>query len=266
MPYFQKISPGDKVRLTPLESFFEAYKRIYSSEYSFDFDGFNGFNERMRTGNDALDITGPMWIFLRLKTTSIGSLNCQICKDTTSEPNRSWNVTWRGSDAGLRQLVVFFWNTDGTLNSHYSTANVLDDGNGHSILWTYDGTNGANGSKLYRDGLLDTQLTAGSTGIRNYTGLNSYICIGSTSGATGGWFNQGIINSPAVGYGYLPDATDALNLHNGVITTADLGAEFIPDFDNSTYDGLNFNVPAFSGGASFTSEFMEAGDKVLYVP
>ena len=64
----------------------------------------------------------------------------------------------------------------------------------------------------------------------------------------------------------MPDATDAANLYAGTITPVDLGAEFVPNFDGASYNVTNWNVPAFSGGAAFTSEFMEIGDRVLDAP
>lgn len=227
---------------------------------------FDGFNERMQTAGNVLDITGQMWVYFRIKTTSTDSLNCQICKDTTGGTQRSWNAYWRGSGSGLRQLFFTYWDSTGAANTVASTANVLDDGNWHDILITITGTTAANGIKMYRDGSLDGQATAANSGVRNYTGTYSDICIGSTSGSSGGWFNRGRINSPAVGYGYLPDATDAANLYAGTITPVDLGAEFVPDFDNATHDGSNWNVPAFSGGAAFTSEYMESGDRYADAP
>lgn len=227
---------------------------------------FDGVNERIQSPIDVLDITGAMSIELTMKTTSADSLNCHVCKDTTAGAERSWNLTWRGSGAGLRQLFVFFWNTNGTLNSHASTANILDDGAWHHVVWTYDGTAGANGSKLYIDGVLDTQLTASSTGIRNYTGANSDISIGSTSGPLGGWFNKGRINRTNIWDGVVLTPQNVADLYNGIETAQTLSATLMPYFDAATHNGTNWIIPEFNETFNWTSEFMESGDRYIDAP
>ncbi len=236
----------------------------YANNYSIIFDG---VNERLKSADDVLDITGAMSVSFWMKTTSTGSLNCQLCKDTTGGSNRSWNITWRGSGAGLRQLFIFFWNTSGALNSHASTANILDDGAWHHIVWTYDGTSGANGSKLYIDGTLDTQLTASSTGIRNYTGANSDICIGSTSGATGGWFNEGSIDEPAIWDGTALSSGDVTTIYNGGSPDDLTGLTPTAWWRMGDYAGdVITNIQDAAGTADLAHENMESGDIQSDVP
>lgn len=243
---------------------------IFLNEYSMNLDG---FNERLNTGDDVLDILGAFSLTVRIKPDSAGSLQCVLCKDTTSGTNRSWNLYYRGSGSGLRKLYFSLWNSDGTLNTlSSSVAGYFEDGNWHTVLITYSGLADANGLKMYIDGSLDSQMTAGSTGVRNYTGVNSKISIGSTSGGTGGWYYGGsgitAIDEVAAWDGTELNASDASDIHNGgpAIDISYLSpSHWWRMGDGSSWDGTNHTVPDVSGSADITSEFMEETDKITDV-
>tara|TARA_R110000868_G_scaffold78911_3_gene224738 strand:- start:1850 stop:2542 length:693 start_codon:yes stop_codon:yes gene_type:complete len=228
---------------------------------------FDGVNEAIQTPQDVLDITTSISISGWFKTTDTSSIVQIVCKDRTSGNNRSWAVSWRGSS--FRYLLFSFWNTSGVANNTTSTANILDDGLWHHFVCTYDGTNSANGIKLYLDGVLDKQGTASSTGIRNYTGTNSNIAIGAIS-TTGARFFNGDIEEVAIWDGVVLDSTDVTNVYNSG-TPNDL-TSLAPQVwcrmgDLGTWGGTNWTFPnQGSLTFDFTSVLMEEVDRIADIP
>ena len=144
-------------------------------------------------------------------------------------------------------MHIIIWNANGAVNELISlTAGEFEDGAWHHVVWTYDGTAGTNGLKLYIDGSLDTQMTASSTGIRNFTGTWSDITVGDNSQQAGGWAFGGNVDEVGLWDGVVLSPTDVTNIYNAgsPITLSD----YSPDSwyqmgDGATWDGSNWSMP-----------------------
>lgn len=228
----------------------------FTNEYSMTFDG---VDEGVTTGN--IDFTSAISISFWMKTTDTGSLNSIISKDDTSL--RSWSVVWRGSSAGLRRLYFFVFNTNGTLNTVQSTANILDDNNWHHILCTYNGTTGANGLKIYVDGVLNGQTTASSTGIRS---TDRTVTIGKISNIND-WYFSGSLDEIAM---WNTDQSANISTIYNAGDPSDLSS-LTPNHWWRMGDGDTFStnwtlIDNGSGGVNGTSLNMESGDRTTDVP
>ena len=141
-------------------------------------------------GTSSLGITGAItisaWVKIPTTNTGGGGSNIQsiICEDTTSGGQRNWNLSWRGT--GFNYFQWSIWNTDLSAKTITSTGIVPNDGFWHHVMGTYDGTSGANGMKLYIDGVLNAQGTATSTGINSFT--SSEPTIGALTTGNGRFF------------------------------------------------------------------------------
>jgi len=167
----------------------------FVNEYSMTFDE----TDLIQVGTSSLGITSAItvsaWVKIPTTNTGGGGTNIQsiICEDTTSGGQRNWNLSWRGT--GFNYFQWSIWNTDLSATTITSTGIVPNDGFWHHVMGTYDGTSGANGMKLYIDGVLNAQGTATSTGINSNTG--SEATIGALTGGGGRYF-LGEIDSVAV--------------------------------------------------------------------
>jgi hypothetical protein len=228
----------------------------FTNQYSMTFDG---VDEAVTTGN--IDFTSAISISFWMKTTDTGSLNSIIVKDDTSV--RSWSVVWRGTSSGLRRLYFFVWNTNGTLNTVQSTANILDDNNWHHILCTYNGTTGANGIKMYVDGVLNGQTTASSTGILS---SNRTVTIGKLSNVND-WYFSGSLDEIAM---WNTDQSANISTIYNAGDPSDLSS-LTPNHWWRMGDGDTFStnwtlIDNGSGGVNGASLNMEITDRTTDVP
>lgn len=178
---------------------------------SFTFDGNTDY---IGIGTNSLGITSAItvsaWVKIPTTNTGGGGTNIQeiICEDTTSGGQRNWNMFWRGTGSNYFAWVIH--HTDLSNSRVLTTGITPNDGNWHHLLATYDGTTNANGIKLYVDGALNVQGTAGSTGINAFA--SSEPTIGATTGG-GAWRFEGNIDEVAV---WNSDRNaDALTIYNG---------------------------------------------------
>jgi hypothetical protein len=168
----------------------------FSNTYSLEFDGMDSY---VNVGTSSLGITSAItvsaWVKIPTTNTGGGGANIQeiICEDTASGSSRNWFLNWRGG--GLDRFQFGIWNTDGSFTQILTTGITPNDGNWHHLLATYDGTTNANGIKLYVDGVLNVQGTAGSTGINAFASTEP--TIGATTGG-GSWRFEGNIDEVAV--------------------------------------------------------------------
>ena len=228
----------------------------------------DGSTKRLVTANDVIDITGTISISIRVKMVTSGSLNCFICKDNSSGSDRSWNMTFRTTDNKVR---VWVWNTDGTLNELISsTANVINDGNWHTVGYTFDGTTGADKMILYVDGAEDNTMTSGSTGIRTYSGTFSGVSVGALNGTTIGWPTNAYFDEAALWNGVELTAANMTSIHNS--GSADDLSSFSPTTwirmgDFGIWDGSNWMCPDIgsAGDGLMTSQNMVNADRTTEV-
>lgn len=152
---------------------------------------FDGVDDTIDIGTTSLGITTAISVSAWVKTTSTGTLRVICAEDQTGGTNRNWNLLLGSNN----KVGVFLWHTDNSLTILYrATANEINDGNWHHVLFTFDGTTNADGLKLYVDGNVES-ATAGSTGIRS-TGLVEP-AIGSLSNAVN-WFWSGNIDEVSI--------------------------------------------------------------------
>jgi hypothetical protein len=178
---------------------------------SFTFDGNTDY---ISIGTNSLGITSAItvsaWVKIPTTNTGGGGTNIQViaCEDTTSGGQRNWNMFWRGMGSNYFAWVIH--HTDLSISSVTTTGITPNDGQWHHILATYDGTTNANGIKLYIDGALNVQGTAGSIGINAFS--SSEPTIGATTNG-GAWRFEGNIDEVAV---WNSDRNaDALTIYNG---------------------------------------------------
>jgi hypothetical protein len=166
------------------------------NRFSFEFDGTDDF---VGVGTTSLGITNSItvsaWVKIPTTNTGGGGTNIQViaCEDTTAGGKRNWNMFWRGTGANYFAFVVHHTNLSST--SVVSTGIIPNDGQWHNLVGTFDGTTNANGLKLYIDGDLNVQGTAGSTGINSFT--SSEPNIGRITGQNV-WNFEGNIDEVAV--------------------------------------------------------------------
>ena len=159
----------------------------------------DGVDDFVNIGTTSLGITSTIsvsaWVKIPTTNTGGGGTNIQviIAEDPTSSGKRNWMMFWRGTGSNYFAWVIYHTNL--SVSSVVSTSVVPNDGQWHHLLGTYDGTTNANGLKLYIDGLLNVQGTAGSTGINSFT--SSEPTIGATTGG-GSWRFEGNIDEVAV--------------------------------------------------------------------
>jgi len=228
----------------------------FTNQYSMTFDG---VDEAITTGN--INFTSAISISFWMKTTDTGNLNSIIVKDDTSV--RSWGVVWRGTASGLRRLYFLVWNTNGTINTVQSTANILDDNNWHHILCTYNGTTGANGLKMYVDGVLNGQTTASSTGILS---SNRVVTIGKLSNVND-WYFSGSLDEIAM---WNTDQSANISTIYNAGDPSNLSS-LSPNHWWRMGDGDTFStnwtlIDNGSGGVNGTSVNMEITDRTTDVP
>lgn len=185
------------------------------SKYSLDFDGTSDY---ISIGTNSLGITDSItvsaWVKIPTTNTGGGGTNIQViaCEDTTSGGQRNWNMFWRGT--GSNYFAWAIHHTNLSFSSVVTSGITPNDGQWHHLLGTYDGTTNANGIKLYVDGVLSVQGTAGSTGINAFS--SSEPTIGATTGG-GAWRFEGNIDEVAVWSDDLSASANAI--YNGGIPT-----------------------------------------------
>jgi hypothetical protein len=168
----------------------------FASTNSFTFDGIDDF---VGIGATSLGITSAIsvsaWVKIPTTNTGGGGTNIQViaCEDTTSSGQRNWNMFWRGTGSNYFAFVIHHTNL--SASSVVSTGIIPNDGQWHNLVGTFDGTTNANGLKLYIDGDLNVQGTAGSTGINSFT--SSEPNIGRITGQNV-WNFEGNIDEVAV--------------------------------------------------------------------
>ena len=226
------------------------------SKYSFNFDGIDDY---ISIGTNSLGITNSItvsaWVKIPTTNTGGGGANIQViaCEDTTSGGQRNWNMFWRGTGSNYFAWVIHHTNL--TSSSVVTTGITPNDGQWHHLLGTYDGTTNANGIKLYVDGALSVQGTAGSTGINAFS--SSEPTIGATTGG-GAWKFEGNIDEVAVWDSEL-SAGAVTAIYNGG-KPKDLSGNSPVSWwrmgEEATYDGTSnqFTIPdQGSGGNNGTS-------------
>ena len=185
------------------------------SKYSLAFDGTDDY---ISIGTNSLGITSAItvsaWVKIPTTNTGGGGTNIQViaCEDTTSGGQRNWNMFWRGTGSNYFAWVIHHTNL--SASSVVTSGITPNDGQWHHLLGTYDGTTNANGIKLYVDGVLSVQGTAGSTGINAFS--SSEPTIGALTGGVG-WRLEGNIDEVAVWSDDLSVSANAI--YNGGIPT-----------------------------------------------
>ncbi len=177
-------------------SILNAQGSSFESINSFTFDGSLDYVD---IGTTSLGITTAIsvsaWVKIPTTNTGGGGTNIQViaCEDPTSGGHRNWMMFWRGT--GFNYFAFVVHHTNLSSSSVVSTSVVPNDGQWHHLLGTYDGTSNANGLKLYIDGVLNVQGTAGSTGINSFASTEP--TIGAITGG-GQWRLEGNIDEVAL--------------------------------------------------------------------
>jgi hypothetical protein len=142
----------------------------FVNEYSMTFDGVGDFIKLNELG---LDITGAIAVSAWVKTTDTSATFRTIVGEYTSiSSSRSW-VLYLGNT----QLVGFItYNDSNAININLSGGqNLINDGQWHHVLGTWDGTTNVDSAKLYIDGSLIASSTPPQTTTKNLIGLPTYI-------------------------------------------------------------------------------------------
>lgn len=142
----------------------------FVNEYSMTFDGVGDFIKLNELG---LDITGAIAVSAWVKTTDTSATFRAIVGEYTSiSSSRSW-VLYLGNT----QLVGFItYNDLNAININLSGGqNLINDGQWHHILGTWNGTTNVDSAKLYIDGSLIASSTPPQTTTKNLIGLPTYI-------------------------------------------------------------------------------------------
>lgn len=231
---------------------------------------FDGTNEYLQSLQDLITIDTSISVSFWIKTTSTSSLDYIVGQDALSAGNRNWLVYYRDF-GGAKRVYLFFTNADGTTtNTLTGSGGAVSDGTWHHVVITYDGTTNANGIKMYVDGSIDVQGTAGNTGIRTDTGLGTEIQIGHPST----WALDASIDEVAIWRNTVLSGTDVTNIYNS--GNPDDLTSFAPDIwyrmgdaSGDTWDGSNWTIEDVGSGgynADLTSTNMEIGDVQADVP
>ena len=159
----------------------------------------DGVDDYVNVGSSSLGITSAIsvsaWVKIPTTNTGGGGTNIQViaCEDTTSSGQRNWNMFWRGT--GFNYFGWAIHHTNLSSSSVTTTGITPNDGQWHHLLGTYDGTTNSNGIKLYVDGVLNVQGTAGSTGLNSFS--SSEPTIGALTNGSA-WRLEGNIDEVAV--------------------------------------------------------------------
>jgi len=159
----------------------------------------DGVDDFVNIGTTSLGITTAIsvsaWVKIPTSNTGGAAPNIQviIAEDPTTSSQRNWNLFWRGTGSNYFAWVIHHTNL--SISSVVTTGVTPNDGNWHHLLGTFDGTTNANGIKLYLDGVLSVQGTAGSTGINSFS--SSEPVIGAVTGGSQ-WRFEGNIDEVAV--------------------------------------------------------------------
>lgn len=238
----------------------------FTNTYSMSFDG---VDEYLNVGTSSLGITNAItvsaWVKIPTTNTGGGGFNIQViaCEDPISAGERNWNLYWRGT--GYNHFAWVIHHTNLSISAVTSIGVVPNDNQWHHLLGTFDGTTNTNGIKLYIDGVLNVQGTAGSTGI------NSYVPTEATIGATrvgAFWRFEGNIDEVAIWDS--DQNTNASTIYNGG-APADLTSLSPLSWwrmgDGDTWGGSSWTLTDNgSGGNDATSVNMEEADRVTDVP
>ncbi len=236
------------------------------NRFSFEFDGTDDF---VGVGTTSLGITNSItvsaWVKIPTTNTGGGGTNIQViaCEDTTGSGKRNWNLFWRGTGANYFGWVVHHTNLSSS--SVTTTGITPNDGQWHHLLGTYDGTTNANGLKLYIDGDLNVQGTAGSTGINSFT--STELNIGRITGQNV-WNFLGNIDEVSVW-----DSDQSTNIStiynsgvpNDISSLSPLSWWRMGDEANLT-GGVWTLTDQGSGGNDGTSNAMDENNRVLDTP
>lgn len=230
----------------------------FTNTYSFEYDGLSDYLDL----GTSLNITNAISVSAWIKTTQSGSTHTIIGEDEFSGNNRNWLLYQTGSN----KLAFIVWNTNGSLNIAISpTANMVNDGNWHNVIATYDGSSNNASMKIYVDGSIDTSGNPSSTGIRSATGVG--LSIGSDSGVGSSFFN-GKIDEPAV-FDYVLTPTEVYNYYNsGVpISVSSLNPVGHWRAENGSWDGSKWTITdSGSGGNDAESISMTLASRSTDVP
>ena len=150
-------------------SILNAQGSSFSNTQSIELDGIDTY---VNVGTLSLGITNAISVsaWVKIPTTNTGTgipyIQNIVCEDAFSAGQRNWNLYWRGT--GFNHFGWAIHHTNLSVSSITTTGITPNDGQWHHLLGTYDGTTNANGIKLYVDGVLSVQGTAGSTGINAF--------------------------------------------------------------------------------------------------
>ena len=236
------------------------------NRFSFEFDGTDDF---VGVGTTSLGITNSItvsaWVKIPTTNTGGGGTNIQViaCEDTTSSGQRNWNMFWRGTGSNYFAFVIHHTNLSSS--SVVSTGIIPNDGQWHNLVGTFDGTINANGLKLYIDGDLNVQGTAGSTGINSFT--STELNIGRITGQNV-WNFLGNIDEVSVW-----DSDQSTNIStiynsgvpNDISSLSPLSWWRMGDEANFT-GGVWTLTDQGSGGNDGTSNAMDENNRVLDTP
>ena len=236
------------------------------NRFSFEFDGTDDF---VGVGTTSLGITNSItvsaWVKIPTTNTGGGGTNIQViaCEDTTAGGKRNWNMFWRGTGSNYFAFVIHHTNL--SASSVVSTGIIPNDGQWHNLVGTFDGTTNANGLKLYIDGDLNVQGTAGSTGINSFT--STELNIGRITGQNV-WNFLGNIDEVSVW-----DSDQSTNIStiynsgvpNDISSLSPLSWWRMGDEANLT-GGVWTLTDQGSGGNDGTSNAMDENNRVLDTP
>ena len=142
----------------------------FVNEYSMSFDGVGDF---IKLSTQSLGITGAIAVSAWVKTTDTSATFRAIVGEHSSfSSSRNWLLY-----LGNTQLVGFVtYNDLNAVNINLSGGqNLINDGQWHHILGTWDGTTNVDSAKLYIDGSLIASSTPPETTTKSSPGIIPYI-------------------------------------------------------------------------------------------
>lgn len=227
---------------------------------------YDGVDERFYADKDSGWITGSAsWSFW-FRSTGTDTSDFMLARDNNSTDRRSWLFNRR-----IGEVRIAIWHTNGTSTLLISAGSNYNDGEWHHVVGTFTGDTTSNGMKLYIDGVLENQATAGASGILQYSPFSDSkgISIGGGGNATPSACFSGNIDEVAIWNGVVLDASDVTTIYNNGLPTdiTSLAPTYWWREEYTTWDGSNWMMTeVMETGLDMQSQNMEEGDRVPNVP
>jgi len=165
---------------------------------------FDGSNDHVSASSIPITVSTPFSISAWIKTSTTGA----IISDWNIGPAGGWMIDVRG---GFSRIQFGLYGTDGSTSRRAMGGTVVTNNAWRHIVATYDGSQSANGIKIYVDGVAETMTIINDTSPVGFA--NTAINIGARAGA--GLFFSGQQDDVRVFTGIVLSTLDVSYLYPG---------------------------------------------------